>query len=586
MSVKATIADNLAARSPHKALARAMALQAGGEHSRAFKLFIVAAEAGLTVAERELGLYYVSGEGNGLRDPVTALRWLTRAGEKGDVVAQTTLAGLHLAGFQKQQLEQGLFAESGVKHIDYAAALHWALAGAETGNTECQALAGYIYTSAPPGQRDAEKAEHWYRLAAAGGSPQAHLGLGIKILQTATTDEPTFAGVEHIRKAAEAELPDAHYYMAVIHELGIGVHPDSEKAAEFFGKAANGGVNNARAKYGFMLLHGIGIKQNKVEGETWLRRAALAGDGEAAAVVADIYAQGDGDLPPSFTEAAQWYRLAADAGNKVAARALAILHLTGAGTPRDADAAAHWFRKAAEAGDAVAQADLAELMRRGRTNPRFTEPAPVQEWFEKAAEAGDAIAAYNFAVCLAEGVNLEKDEARAALWFRKAAETVADAAFAYGLALEHGRGVEKDDVAGRQWIARAADSKLPVALLNLGRMHSQGTGGPRDDEAARQCFEQAAEAGLTQAMFALGALHGGGHEIPTDREASLAWYRKAATAGHAGAALMLGKYLRYGIATPVDLAAARHWLGLAQKAGVAGAAEELAALQTPPEAAA
>jgi TPR repeat protein len=531
-------------------------------------------------------MYYLSAEGNGLRDPAEAVRWLTRAAEQNDTQAQQSLASIYLAGFQKERLDQGLFAETVTSHADFSTALQWALRGAEAGSVSCQALAGYIYTMAPGALRDTAKAEHWYSKAAAQGSPQAHLGLGIGLLQNATTDEPTFAGVEHIRTAAEADLPDAHYYLAAIYERGIGVLPDLERAASHYGKAANGGVNNARAKYGLMLLRGIGIKQNKVEGETWLRRAALAGDGEAAFIVADIYAKGEDGLPPAYTEAAQWFRMAAEAGNKAAARALAILHLTGAGTPRDADEAAKWFRLAAEAGDPIAQADLAELMRRGATNPRFTEPAPVQDWFEQAAEAGDAVAAYNFAVCLAEGVNLDKDEARAALWFRKAADTVMDAALAYGIMLEQGRGIERDTVAAREWVGKAATAKLPRALLEYGRMLIQGIGGPRDDEAARAAFELAAEAGVTHAMFALGALHGGGHEIPTDRAASLRWYEKAAQAGHAGAALMLGKYLRHGIATPADPAAARAWLSVAAKAGVPGATEELAALQAPPEAAA
>ena len=100
MSVQASISDKLAARNPQKALAKALTLQEQKEHERAFKLFSVAAQAGLTDAERELGLYYLSGDGHGLRDPAEGVRWLTRAGEKGDVEAQRTLAGLYMAGFR------------------------------------------------------------------------------------------------------------------------------------------------------------------------------------------------------------------------------------------------------------------------------------------------------------------------------------------------------------------------------------------------------------------------------------------------------------------------------------------------------
>ena len=99
-------------------------------------------------------------------------------------------------------------------------------------------------------------------------------------------------------------------------------------------------------------LRGIGVEANPTDGESWLRRAALAGDPEAAAVVGDIYAKG-GTLPPNYAEAAMWFRRAVDGNHKGAARALAMLHLTGAGVPRDQDEAARLFRIAAEAGDTL-----------------------------------------------------------------------------------------------------------------------------------------------------------------------------------------------------------------------------------------
>ena len=92
-------------------------------------------------------------------------------------------------------------------------------------------------------------------------------------------------------------------------------------------------------------------------GESWLRRAALAGDARAATLVAKLYVQ-SGPLPPNYAEAATWYRRAAEAGDRAAARALGSLYLTGAGVPRDSEEAACWLRSSAEAGDRAAQADL------------------------------------------------------------------------------------------------------------------------------------------------------------------------------------------------------------------------------------
>ena len=68
------------------------------------------------------------------------------------------------------------------------------------------------------------------------------------------------------------------------------------------------------ARWGLALMEGRGVAPNKVEGESWLRRAALAGDAEAAAMVGDLYARG-GELPPNYAEAAIWFRRAAEAGH-------------------------------------------------------------------------------------------------------------------------------------------------------------------------------------------------------------------------------------------------------------------------------
>ncbi len=582
MAVKFSLGDKLAARTPPKALARALELRAQQQHERAFRLLSVAAEAGLTVAARELGLCYLSGEGPGLRSVPEAVRWFTRAAEAGDIIAQSQLAGLYASGFKAEAAGLDLFSEVATDKPDMETALRWAVAAGEAGDGDAQALAGFIYTTGPEELRDKDKATFWYKRAAESDRPQGHLGYGLALLADATSDEPTFAGVEHIRKAAEADLPLGHYYLGIIYETAVGVLTDLGLAAHHYGIAAKAGIREAQGKYGFMLLQGLGIKQNKLEGETWLRRAALAGDSHAAGIVGDIYARGDDELPPNYAEAATWFRLAAEGGQAEAAKALGLLYLTGAGgVPRDADEAAKWLRMAAEAGNSAAQAELAGLQRRGQLNPRITTAAPVHEWFEQAAESGDLVGAYNYAVCLAEGMGMARDDARAAHWFRRAAEGVVNAQYRYGRMLMEGRGVAQDFAEARIWLRKAAQTNMADALIDLAALLVQGLGGPRDDEAARQLFEQAAAQNRTEAMFALGALYGGGHDIPTDRAVSLAWYAQAAERGHARAALMVGKYLRLGIATPINIEGARTCFTQAAQAGLEEAQAELASLPAP-----
>jgi len=116
--------------------------------------------------------------------------------------------------------------------------------------------------------------------------------------------------------------------------------------------------------------------------------------------------------------------------------------------------------------------------------------------------SGDLIAAFNFGVCLAEGVGIERDDQKAAQWLRRAADGVVNAQYWYGRMLVEGRGVEKNAEEGRAWITRAADIGMIEAQVMLADMQLNGTGGPKDHAAALVLFTKAAEAGHLGAMFA------------------------------------------------------------------------------------
>lgn len=582
----ARLGDRLAAGNPQRAFARAEALRGQSEHARAARLFEAAAQAGMAAAAEALALCYLRGEGV-LRDPVEAARWFRRAAGQGMVESQRHLASLHLSGVTAAALESsGLFPQAAAPQADYPATAHWARKAAEAGSAEAQAILAHILTAGPAELRDEAEAGRWYAQSAAAGCAQGRLGHGLALIAKAETAEATQAAIALIARAAEAELPGAHYYLGLVHERAIGVPADAARAARHYKLAAEGGVRNAQAKYGLILYEGRGIEPDAVNGESWLRRAALEGDAEAAALLGDIYARGGSTaLPPNYAEAAMWFRRAAEAGHRTAARALGMLYLTGAGTSRDPDEAARWFTKAAEAGDTVAQADLASLILSGATDEKLTRPPPVHEWFEQAAEEGDLIGAYNYGVCLARGVGVEQDDAKAAFWLKRAAEGVVNAQYWYGRMLQEGRGVPADAAAARHWLGRAAETGMTDALVALADMLVNGKGGPADHAGARTLFERAAANGHSGAMFALGALHGGGHDIPMDRAIALTWFRAAAELGHPVAALMLGRYLRKGLAGPANAREARKWLEQALASGVAAAQEDLREMQAPAPAA-
>ena len=153
-------------------------------------------------------------------------------------------------------------------------------------------------------------------------------------------------------RAAQAMLPTAVYLLGVLAEQGVGLARDPAAALELYRNAAELGVRSAQTRWGLALIEGQLVKRDLLNGETWLRRAALAGDAEAAVLVADLNIN-NGELPPNYTQAASWYRRAAEAGHKAAARALGSLYLNGDGVAADPEEAARWLRISALAGDAA-----------------------------------------------------------------------------------------------------------------------------------------------------------------------------------------------------------------------------------------
>ncbi|MCB8874031.1 SEL1-like repeat protein [Acidisoma silvae] len=554
------------------------ALEAGDVEA-GFKLVARAAQAKLPAAEYRVGLCYLQGKGV----PASrkeGRRWLELAATQGHGDAQSAIATLLITGEVDDHPGRrigGLFADSAPTQPDFIAAEGWARRAAEGGSAEAQALLGYILTAGPEAIRNLDQAEHWYRRSSEGGNPQGKLGLGLAVLRRAGTDaEQQKPGIEAITAAAELGLPMAQYLQGVLLEHGVGLPQDAPMAVVLYQKAANTGLRSAMARLGLALLEGRGGKKpDPITGESWLRRAALAGDVEAAAMVGDLYAKG-GDLPPNFAEAAVWFQRAAEGGHAMAARALGMLYLTGAGVPRNADEAAVWFDRAAASGNTASQVDLANLVLQGSV--RDGDPDRMRSWFEQAAESGDLVAAFNFSVCLARGFGVDRDPERAAFWMHRAADGIVNAQFHYGRMLLDGSGVPMDPVAARAWFAKASDAGMADAQVALAEMLVNGRGGDRNHFEAARMFQRAADLGHGGAMFGLGALYGGGHDVPVDRAAALHWFRQAAERSHPTAQLMLGRYLHRGLASPPDREQARIWFKRALDSGVAEAAAELAQL--------
>jgi TPR repeat protein len=99
------------------------------------------------------------------------------------------------------------------------------------------------------------------------------------------------------------------------------------------------------------------------------RRAALAGDSDAAYSLGILYKQGKG-VPHDDAQAAEWLKRAADNHNTAGMVEYAITLFNGEGIQRDETAAAHLMLKAAARNNPVAQNRVARILAAGRGLPK------------------------------------------------------------------------------------------------------------------------------------------------------------------------------------------------------------------------
>jgi uncharacterized protein len=380
--------------SPAASLRRAIRLSERGRGTEAFPLFAHAAKAGIADAEYRVARCYL--EGSGVPPSrAEATRWLKLAATHCWTEAQVLLSVLYIQGWAVEASSdpatsgaERLFAGDAPSGPDFISAEKWARMASAAGSAEGQALLGYVLTSGPEIMRDLDEAHQLYERSANAGCPQGHLGCALSLTRRARDAKVWRKIAEHLRSASAAGLGSAIYLLAVLTEQGRGVERDVARAAQLLQEAAEKRHRIAQLRWGLKLMEVRDVAKDTAAGESWLRRAAHAGDTEAAAVVGDIYVR-SGSLPPNYAEAAIWYRRAAEAGHPAAARALGSLF----GVTQDEEEAARWLRLSAEAGDTASQVDLANLVMRGAGEQE--DKAKIASWFAAAAESGDLIAAWD-----------------------------------------------------------------------------------------------------------------------------------------------------------------------------------------------
>lgn len=152
------------------------------------------ASAGEARAQMILGLHDL-GDGNG-GNPEEAAKWLERAAEQGEPIAQYRMATMYAAG-------------RGVK-ADDARAFHWYEAAAQAGNRKAMSNLAVSYAQGKGVAKNPQEAVHWFS------------------------------------NAAELGLVDAQFDLAILYERGLGVPQSLSNAFRWYTVAARAGDRESK----------------------------------------------------------------------------------------------------------------------------------------------------------------------------------------------------------------------------------------------------------------------------------------------------------------------------------------------------
>ncbi len=176
---------------------------------------------------------------------------------------------------------------------------------------------------------------------------------------------------------------------------------------------------DARAMFLLGVMHdlGVGVPADPQRAFTLWKQSAQWGYRESAYMLALCYERGAGAAKDTQL-AAQWFRKAADAGHAASQNYLGTLCEEGKYVPRDIAAAITLYEKAVAQGHRAAHGNLGACYREGHGVPRDLDRAI--DLFRRGAAIGSPLCMHLLGVSYRDGTGVPADSAEAARWFAEA----------------------------------------------------------------------------------------------------------------------------------------------------------------------
>lgn len=196
---------------------------------------------------------------------------LTNLAEKGDILAQRTLADCYYDGIDVKQ--------------DYTKAYEWysRIVEQQRDSEVLRRIGVYFYQN-----NEYKKAIDLWRESAKKGNSKAYRNLGNCYYNGEGVLQNYKEAFELYTIAAELGDDVAQYNLAYCYYSGEGVNKNEEMSYMWYKKAAEQGLVDAQYNLALRYLKGEGITQNYEKAAEWAEKAAKQGDKEAKKLLRHI----------------------------------------------------------------------------------------------------------------------------------------------------------------------------------------------------------------------------------------------------------------------------------------------------------
>lgn len=179
-------------------------------------------------------------------DMKQAMYWFEQAAQKGNVSAQTIVAGAYLDGML------------GVE-VDPQKAAFWCEKSANNGDPVGQLLYGYCYARGEGKPHDMQQAISWWKKSATQNNVDAQWNLCLCYEESDGVPADIKQAALWARKAAENGHARAQYQIAWYYANGVGVQKNYSLAAQWYQKAADQGLDWAYNNLAYLYADGHGV---------------------------------------------------------------------------------------------------------------------------------------------------------------------------------------------------------------------------------------------------------------------------------------------------------------------------------------